>query len=278
MATDKELPSSGETPDIDVWVGEDGFIRRKQKQTQATPVVMSRQEKQRSKLINLRWAAGEAAKADIEITKIPSYSRLPDRDTLLKAKYGPKAGQAGEELLAQHTKLVADFVTDVKADPELILVWIDAEYKIATEAQATDLMVEFGLGGDEYKKFRDSAVAVSEAVAVYNRVTSIEGTTVAPKLILESRIARDKAILAACLNCQHLIVLHMDYGMLPAKYTRRADFAQVRHSSKLVKEKKDALLKAYRQSAMDEYKMLEKNRSDVAFSYELWNKEYLDTL
>jgi len=274
----KTPPNSGESPDINVWIGDDGFIRRKQKQVEKTTVVMSKQEKQRTKLVHIRWAAGEAAKADAEITKIPSYSRLPERDVLLKAKYGLKAGEAGSRLLRLHTSLIADFVSDVKADPELILVWIDAERKIATEAQATDLMVEFNLGGAEYKKFRDSAKAVAESIKVYNDVTSIEGSTIAPKLILEARIARDKGIHAACLNCQHLIVLHMDYGMLPAKYTRRADFSAVKHDSKLVKEKKALILKAYRQEAMDTYKKLEEDNSDISFSYETWSKEFLSVL
>jgi hypothetical protein len=275
---DDKLPTSGEALELDVTIGDKGFIRRKQPKNDAVVVKMSTMEKQRSKLVKIRWIITQAVKANPEVAALPSYKRVPARDLLLTSKYKGGPGSAESKLLVKHTELIADFVTDIKADSELIIVWINAEKAAAVEAQATDLMVEFGLGGDDYTVYRGATEDVKAGIDLYNSNTSIVGSKVSPADILAARVTRDKTLLTACLTCQYLIPLFMDYGMLPAKYTRRQDFSAIKKDKVKVKEYKQKVLKEYRQSAIDDYKKLKKETPDVAWLFDTWNQKFLANL
>jgi hypothetical protein len=276
--TAKDLPSSGEFPEIEVSLGKNGFIRRKLPLSKIDVDKLNNAEKQRGKLLRLRWCVTESVKKDPEVAVLPSYKRIPARDEILKGKYGGDPPSPGHSLMVSHTKLMADFVTDIKSDPELILIWNTTEGEAAVEAQATDLMVEFGLNGDDYVTYRDASKAVDAAIDLYNNNTSKPGLTIDPKVILAERIKRDKSILAACSNCQYLIVLFMDWGMLPARYTRRIDLSGLGEDRKAINDKKKEMLYAYRKKAMDAYRQLKSEGSEVTFAFEKWNEDYLGTL
>jgi hypothetical protein len=274
----KALPNSGENLEIVATIGKNGFIRRKLPQKKMAVVILTKAEKQRSKLLKTRWAVTQAVKQNSEVAVLPSYGRLPSTEDLLRAKYAGGPDSAGGLQLEKHTLQMADFVSDIKADPELVLVWISAEQEASVEAQATDLMTDFGLDGEDYLIYRYCAEKVKTAIDRYNLNTSIPGSTVSPSVILAERKTRDKSILEACLSCQYLIVLFMDYGMLPAKYTRRQDFSNLMGDRKKISEKKALILKTYRMDAMAEYKKLKEEFPDVTFSFEKWNYGFLANL
>jgi hypothetical protein len=272
------LPNSGETPEIKVWIGKTGYITRKIDVVKYPDVIMSKQEKKRNILLSLRWAADYAANIDSEVTVMPSFKRLPSRDEILLSKITESSGEKGAARLESLVLRIAEFVSAIKGDYELIITWLEAASAVAIESSTTDLMLEFNLGGSDYQVFKETKVGVDEAIREYNKKTSIEGEKVAPATILRERQIRDKGILKACEQSQHLIVLHMDYGMLPAKYTRRHDFSNISHDRKLVTEKKDALLKAYRQDAIDLYLLSIKQAEGSSFGYESWKSEFLKAL
>jgi hypothetical protein len=225
---------------------------------------LAKLERKRGELLKLLYTIALCVDADIEFTVLPIYALLPTMDFVIKID--PKDCKGEGSLMVAATERIAEFVSTVKSDPELLVTWLKAEERASEEASALPLVIKYGLSGKDSKAYNRASGAVGAAIEAYHKETKGSKD---PDVIIRARKKRDDALLAAIEDCQHLAVLFMNFSMLPSAYVRRHRLSDIK-GRKAQMEKKEYLLEEFRASCIDAYHKGDTAGPTSGFNYNAW--------